>query len=82
MQVSRAHGTERIIFSNPSTMETGSKAQRTITRQQGLIKAFRTTPLSEFCGVTLMGALPKKHSMGKYSVIHDLSWPSGHSHNN
>jgi len=37
-------------------------------------------PTQNFVG-SPMGAFEKKHSSGKYRVIHDLSWPPGHSVN-
>ena len=38
------------------------------------------TPPEQFVGSPL-GAFEKKHTPGKYCVIHDLSWPPGHSVN-
>ena len=41
---------------------------------------FMFPPFSTFVG-SPMGAFPKKRSVNKYRVIHDLSWPPGHSVN-
>ena len=41
---------------------------------------FATPPSENFVG-SPMGAFPKKHSVNKYRVIHDLSWPPGRSVN-
>ena len=41
---------------------------------------FKEPPFQNFVG-SPMGAFPKKRSMGKYRVIHDLSWPPGRSIN-
>ena len=41
---------------------------------------FMFPPFSTFVG-SPMGAFPKKRFVNKYRVIHDLSWPPGHSVN-
>ena len=41
---------------------------------------FYSPPFEHFVG-SPMGAFPKKRSVGKYRIIHDLSWPPGHSIN-
>jgi hypothetical protein len=42
---------------------------------------YDTPPLPETFVGSPMGAFEKKHSTGKYRIIHDLSWPPGNSVN-